>query len=86
MQRIVCRNCGAEIPAARASCPACGASREHTGSPAGWEPPATRRVAFLAGILLALLILAALAWRLADSRRSPLEAPAPILPIGGGDR
>ena len=50
---------------------------------------AGRRVAkWAVGIIAAvlLLIVGALVWRIADSRRTPLEANAPILPIGGADR
>jgi hypothetical protein len=86
MPNHVCRNCGAEIPEARATCPVCGSSSQRTGSPAEWEPWAARRSAILAGLVLALLILGALVWRIADSRRTPLEPNAPILPIGGAER
>src|SRR3712207_7107253 len=50
------------------SCPHCGAERPHAGSPQAWPAPRARRAALVIGILLALLILAALVWRIADSR------------------
>jgi uncharacterized paraquat-inducible protein A len=84
MPPIVCQNCGSEIEPSRTSCPRCGAQRHHTKSPEVWRPPAARRAAMLAGIFIALLIVAALVWRIADSRRSTLEDSGPILPMGGG--
>lgn len=84
MPPIVCQNCGSEIEPSRDSCPLCGAQRHHTGSPEVWRPPAARRAALIAGILIALLILATLVWRIADSRRSTTEDSGPILPMGGG--
>lgn len=84
MPPIVCQNCGSEIEPSRASCPLCGAQRHHTQSPEVWKPPAARRGALVAGIVIALLIIAALVWRIADSRRSTLEDSAPIMPMGGG--
>ncbi len=84
MPPIVCQNCGSEIEPSGDTCPVCGAQRHHTQSPAVWQPPAARRSALIAGILIALLIVAALVWRIADSRRSTLEDSGPILPRGGG--
>jgi hypothetical protein len=46
-----------------------------------WKPPRARRAALIAGILIALLIVAALVWRIADSRRTPLEGDRQILPM-----
>ena len=83
MPSIACQNCGAEIDPDRDTCPACGARRPRAGGPEPWKPPAARRTALLAGIVIALLILAALVWRIADSRRSMLESPGPILPVEG---
>lgn len=81
---IVCQNCGEKIDPSQASCPLCGAQRPHAGSPEVWRPPPARRAALVAGILIALLIVAALVWRIADSRRSTTEDAGPILPMGGG--
>ena len=83
MPPIECHNCGSEIEPSRASCPVCGAERHHAQSPEVWRPPAARRGALVAGILIALLILGALVWRVADSRRSTQESNAPIMPMGG---
>ncbi|MEW5931212.1 MAG: hypothetical protein AB1941_27425 [Gemmatimonadota bacterium] len=78
---IVCQNCGEKIDPSQASCPLCGAQRPHAAAPEVWRPPASRRAALVAGILLALLIVAALVWRIADSRKTPLEGGGQILPM-----
>lgn len=85
MASIVCENCGAEIESSRTSCEVCGARRHRTASPEPWRAPRARRTALLAGIVLALLIVLALIWRIADSRRSQLEPPGRILPIGAAE-
>ena len=84
MPPIECHNCGSQIEPSSTSCPLCGAQRHHAQSPEVWRPPPARRFALVAGILIALLILAALVWRIADSRRSTQESSAPIMPMGGG--
>ena len=81
MPSITCQNCGAEIEPARTSCPLCGAQRPHANAPEVWRPPPARRAALIAGLLIALLILAALVWRVADSRRTPLEGSGQIFPM-----
>ena len=82
MPAIVCERCGAEIPPGARSCPACGTSRTRRASPQVWAPPGGRRVAFVIGVLIALLILAMLVWRVADSRRRPLDPAGPVVPVG----
>lgn len=82
MAAIVCERCGAEIPPGAGGCLVCRSRRRRPGSPQVWLPPRGRRVALVAGILIALLILAMLVWRIADSRRRPLEPVAPVLLVG----
>lgn len=80
MEKPTCPTCGGELQHPRARCPDCG-DRPRTRSPYPWPAPAARRPAVFFGVLIMLVILAALVWTLADSRRTPLESPGPVLPV-----
>ncbi|HEX2189663.1 MAG TPA: hypothetical protein VHG51_12230 [Longimicrobiaceae bacterium] len=86
MANPTCPTCGGELHHPSARCADCG-DRPRTRSPYPWQAEGARRSAVFFGILITLLILAALAWTLADSRRSPLDAPGPMVPVDpSGDR
>lgn len=80
MATVLCTRCGGKIPLTARSCPHCGARPHRTGTPQAWLPSPRRRFATLAGVVIALLIVAALVWALLVSRRSPLEEPPPVVP------
>ncbi len=86
MANTLCLSCGGEISESDRECRHCGALRHRVGSPDLWAPPGSRRVATIAGMLIALLIVAALAWTLVHSRRTPLAPPDPVLPTDGERR
>ncbi|MBV9772968.1 MAG: hypothetical protein JO040_03420 [Gemmatimonadetes bacterium] len=82
MEATVCLNCGGRISPGDRVCPHCGAPRHRTGSPEPWPPPGARRTAKLAGAIIALLIVAVIAWVIATWPRHSLTSHEPVVPNG----